>query len=50
MQFFGLHVLTTLVIMTTRLLSSVLFLALPAAARTFPEAEQIAHEQPGSDS
>ena len=30
-----------------RLLSCILFLALPAAARTFPEAEQTAHEQGG---
>ena len=35
------------VIMTPLLLSCILFLALPAAARTFPEAEQIAQEQGG---
>ena len=32
---------------TPRLLSCILFLALPAAARTFPEAERTAHEQGG---
>jgi len=33
---------------TPRLLSCILFLALPAAARTFPEAERTAHEQGGT--